>query len=145
MCEVPSLPHAVTSGNVRSSMAAQNTQSVTASRATVPGTGNDDPVAPPLFTQPAKRDYVPDAKRVGDGTQAPELAKARAYFEEGDYASARAEAKRVLKDPACTPQARMEAGDLIDRTDIDHGPIASAVAFVILLGLLLMYFAMNGK
>jgi hypothetical protein len=38
----------------------------------------------------------------------------------------------------------MEAGDLLDRTDIDHGPIAAAVAFVILLGLMLMYFATNG-
>ena len=126
-------------------MAAQNTQSVTASRATVPGTGNDDPVAPQLFTQAPKRDYVPDAKRVGDGMQAPELAKARGFFDEGDFASARAEARRVLKDPASGPQARMEAADLIDRTDIDHGPIATAVAFVILLGLLLMYFSMNGK
>jgi hypothetical protein len=124
---------------------AQNTQSVTASRNTVPGTGNDEPVSPPLFTQPAKRDYIPDAKRVGDGAQAPELAKARASFEEGDFATARAEARRILKDKAAGPQAKMEAADLIDRTDIDHGPIATAVAFVILLGLLLMYFAMNGK
>lgn len=124
---------------------AQNTQSATASRASVPGTANDEPVAPPLFTQPAKREYIPDAKRVGDGLQAPELAKARAAFQEGDYASARAEAKRVLKDAASSPQARMEAGDLLDRTDVDHGPIATAVAFVILLGLLLMYFSMNGK
>lgn len=124
---------------------AQNTQSATASRATVPGTANDEPVAPSLFTQPAKRDYVPDAKRVGDGLQADELAKARAHFDEGNFASARAEAKRVLKNKGATPQAQMEAGDLIDRTDIDHGPIAAAVAFVILLGLLLMYFAMNGK
>ncbi len=124
---------------------AQNTQSVTASRGTVPGTANDAPVAPPLFTQAAKRDYVPDAKRVGDGMQAPELAQARALMDEGDFASARREAKRVLKDQQSGPQARMEAQDLIDRTDIDHGPIAAAVAFVILLGLLLMYFAMNGK
>ena len=124
---------------------AQNTQSATASRAGVPGTANDEPVAPPLFTQPPRREYIPDAKRVGDGTQAPELAKARALFDEGNYAGARAEAKRLLKDKNATPQARMEAGDLIDRTDIDHGPIATAVAFVILLGLMLMYFGMNGK
>lgn len=124
---------------------AQNTQSATATRATTPGTANDAPVAPPLFTQPAKRDYVPDAKRVGDGMQAPELDKARAFFAEGAYAEARAEARRVLKDAAASAQARMEAGDLIDRTDVDHGPIATAVAFVILLGLLLMYFSMNGK
>ena len=39
----------------------------------------------------------------------------------------------------------MEAGDLLDRTEIDHGPIAAAVAFVILLGLMLMFFATNGK
>ena len=124
---------------------AANTQSATAGRATVPGTANDEPVAPPLFTQPAKREYIPDAKRVGDGLQAPELEKARAFFAEGDYANARVEARRVLKDKTASPQAHMEAGDLIDRTDVDHGPIATAVAFVILLGLLLMYFAMNGK
>ena len=76
---------------------------------------------------------------------AKELEKARAFFVEGDYASARAEARLVLRDKTASAQARMEAGDLIDRTDIDHGPIATAVAFVILLGLLLMYFSMNGK
>lgn len=124
---------------------AANTQSATASRATVPGTANDEPVTPQLFTQPSKRDYIPDAKRVGDGLQAKELEQARAHFADGDFALARAEARRVLKDKASSPQARMEAGDLIDRTDVDHGPIATAVAFVILLGLLLMYFAMNGK
>ena len=125
---------------------AQNTQSATASRATVPGTANDEPVSPQLFTTAAKRDYVPDAKRVGDATlKAAELARARAAFAEGDYATARAEAKRVLKDKATAPAARMEAGDILDRTDIDHGPIATAVAFVILLGLMLMYFGMNGK
>ncbi len=124
---------------------AQNTQSATAARATVPGTANDEPVAPALFTQPAKRDYVPDAKRVGDGAQAPELAKAREAFAAGDYQLARAEAKRVLKSGEASAQARMEAGDLVDRTAIDHGPIATAVAFVILLGLMLMYFATNGK
>jgi hypothetical protein len=124
---------------------AQNTQSATASRATTPGTANDAPVAPPLFTQPAKRDYIPDAKRVGDGMQAPELTQARAHFDAGDYGQARSEARRVLRDAASSAQARMEAGDLLDRTDIDHGPIATAVAFVILLGLLLMYFSMNGK
>jgi len=124
---------------------AQNTQSSTAARSTVPGTANDEPVAPPLFTQPAKRDYVPDAKRVGDGAQAPELTKARELFAAGDYAGARAEAKRVLASKEATAQAKMEAGDLMDRTDIDHGPIATAVAFVILLGLMLMYFATAGK
>jgi hypothetical protein len=124
---------------------AQNTQSSTAARATVPGTANDAPIAPPLFTSPAKRDYVPDAKRVGDGMQAPELAAARDAFAAGDYAIARREAKRVLKQKDVTPQARMEAGDLLDRTDVDHGPIATAVAFLILLGLMLMFFATNGK
>jgi hypothetical protein len=121
---------------------AQNTQSSTASRATVPGTANDAPVAPALFT--AKREYIPDAARVGDGTQAPELARARELYAEGDYASARAEAKRILRSKECSAQARMEAGDLLDRTDIDHGPIAAAVAFVILLGLMLMYFGTKG-
>ena len=124
---------------------AQNTQSSTAARATVPGTANDAPVAPALFTQPSKREYIPDARRVGDGTQAPELAKARELYAEGDYGPARAEAKRVLRSKESSAQARMEAGDLLDRTDIDHGPIAAAVAFVILLGLMLMYFATNGK
>ena len=124
---------------------AQNTQSSTATRATVPGTANDEPVAPTLFTQPAKREYVPDAKRVGDGAQAPELAKARELFAAGEYQAARAEAKHVLKNKDAGAQAKMEAGDLIDRTDIDHGPIAAAVAFIILLGLMLMYFATAGK
>jgi hypothetical protein len=124
---------------------AQNTQSVTASRATVPGTANDTPVAPPLFTAPSKREYIPDAKRVGDGAQAPELARARELFAEGDYHGARAEAKRVIKAGDSSAQARMEAGDLLDKTEIDHGPIAAAVAFLVLLGLMLMYFATNGK
>jgi hypothetical protein len=124
---------------------AQNTQSTTASRATVPGTANDEPVAPSLFTSPARRDYIPDAKRVGEGAQAPELEKARAAFADDDFATARAEARRVLKGKEASPAAKMEAADLIDRTDIDHGPIATAVAFVILLGLMLMYFGMNGK
>jgi hypothetical protein len=124
---------------------AQNTQSATASRATVPGTANDQPVAPPLFTAPSKREYIPDAKRVGDGLQAPELAAARAAFDEGDYATARSHAKKVVKSKDSSPQAKMEAGDLLDRTDIDHGPIATAVAFFILLGLMLMYFATLGK
>ena len=124
---------------------AQNTQSVTATRNTVPGTANDAPVAPPLFTEAPKRDYIPDAKRVGDGALAPELAKARELFADGDYQGARTEAKRVAKSKDVTPQARMEAGDLLDRTEIDHGPIAAAVAFVILLGLMLMFLATNGK
>jgi len=124
---------------------AQNTQSSTAARATVPGTANDTPVAPTLFTEPAKREYIPDAKRVGDGAQAPELARARELFAEGDYAGARAEAKRVRATRDASPQAKMEAGDLIDSTDVDHGPIAAAVAFIILLGLMLMYFATAGK
>jgi hypothetical protein len=124
---------------------AQNSQSSTASRATVPGTANDAPVAPPLFTSPTKREYIPDAKRVGDGTQAPELAAAREAFANGDYSIARKEAKRVLRQKDVSPQARMEAGDLLDRTAVDHGPIATAVAFLILLGLMLMFFATNGK
>ena len=60
-------------------------------------------------------------------------------------AGARAEAKRVLKSKDVSAAAKMEAGDLIDRTEIDHGPIATAVAFVILLGLMLMYLATSGK
>lgn len=124
---------------------AQNTQSTTASRNTVPGTANDAPVTPPLFTGPSKREYVPDAKRVGDGAQAPELARARELFAEGDYQGARSEAKRVLEASDVPAQAKMEAGDLIDRTDVDHGPIAAAVAFLILLGLMLMFFATSGK
>jgi hypothetical protein len=38
----------------------------------------------------------------------------------------------------------MEAGDMLDRTALDHGPLAAAVAFLILLGLMLMYFSVNG-
>ena len=124
---------------------AQNTQSVTASRNTVPGTANDAPAAPELFTEPARRDYIPDAKRVGDGAQAPELAKARALFADGDYTGARAEAKRVTKDAQASAAAKMEAGDLLDRTAVDHGPIATAVAFVILFALMLMFFYTSGK
>jgi hypothetical protein len=124
---------------------AQNTQSSTASRGTVAGTANDAPITPALFTNPAKREYIPDAKRVGDGQQAPELDAARAAFNSGDYAQARRAARKVLKQKDATPQAKMEAGDLIDRTDVDHGPIATAVAFLILLGLMLMFFATQGK
>jgi hypothetical protein len=124
---------------------AQNTQSSSAARATIPGTANDAPVTPPLFTAPAKRDYIPDAKRVGDGAQVPELATARDAFSAGDYAAARREAKKVLKQKDLAPQARMEAGDILDATAIDHGPIATAVAFLILLGLMLMFFSINGK
>jgi hypothetical protein len=122
---------------------AQNTQSATASRATLPGTANDEPVGPPLFTTP-RREYIADAKRVGDGLQAPELERARALFAEGDFHRARAEARRVLKSKEAAPAAKMEAADLIDRTAIDHGPIAAAVAFVIMLGLMLMYLATSG-
>jgi hypothetical protein len=124
---------------------AQNTQSTTAARATTAGTANDAPVTPPLFTEAVRRDYIPDAKRLYEGAQTPEMAKARAFFEEGDYAGARAEAKRVFKSKDAPPAAKMEAGDLLDRTEIDHGPVAAAVAFVILLGLMLMYFATFGK
>jgi hypothetical protein len=122
---------------------AQNSQSTTAARATVAGTANDAPVEPQLFT--ARRDYIPDAKRVGDGAQTPELAKARELFAAGDFSRARAEARRVLRGKDAPPQAKMEAGDLIDRTDIDHGPVAAAVAFVILFALMLMYLATVGK
>lgn len=123
---------------------AQNTQSATASRNTVPGTANDAPVAPALFTSAPRRDYVPDAKRVPEGLATPELSQARALFEEGDYAGARRAAKAVLRGKDASAEARMEAGDLLDRTAIDHGPLAAAVAFVILLGLMLMYFSVNG-
>ena len=98
---------------------AQNTQSVTASRNTIAGTANDAPATPQLFTEPARREYIPDAKRVGDGAPAPELARAREAFANGDYAIARAEAKRVVRDASASPLARMEAGDLLDRTAID--------------------------
>jgi hypothetical protein len=121
----------------------QNTPSATATRNTVPGTANERPVAPPLFT--AKREYIPDAKRVTELLQTKELEQARAFFDEGDFAAARREAKRVLRAKDSSPEARMEAGDLLDRTAIDHGPIAAAVAFLILFGLMLMYFATNGR
>ena len=59
------MPGRATSSTFRHGMA-QNTQSATASRAGVPGTANDEPVAPPLFTQPPRREYITDAKRVGE-------------------------------------------------------------------------------
>ncbi len=122
---------------------AQNTQSATASRATVPGTANEAPLSPALFT--ARRDYTPDAKRLKESLQTPEMARARALFDQGNYAGARSEAKRVRKGKDTPTAAKMEAGDLLDRTAIDQGPIATAVAFVIMLGLMLMFFAANGK
>jgi len=123
---------------------AQNTQSATASRNSVPGTANENPVAPPLFTT-TKREYIPDAKRATELLQTKEMEQARALFDEGDYGAARRAAKRVFKGKDISPEARMEAGDLLDRTAIDHGPIAAAVAFLILFGLMLMYFATNGR
>ena len=124
---------------------AQNSQSSTASRASIPGTANADPIAPALFTAPARREYIPDAKRQGEGLSTPEMEKARALFASGDYQAARAEARRLLKDRKTAAPAMMEAQDLIDRTDLDHGPLAAAVGFLIMLGLMLMFFATNGK
>ena len=43
---------------------AQNSQSATASRNTVPGTANPAPIAPALFSNTPRREYIPDAKRV---------------------------------------------------------------------------------
>jgi hypothetical protein len=123
---------------------AQNSQSATAARNTVPGTANPSPVSPPLFTAPPRRDYVPDAKRVSGTLATKECEGARAFFAAGDYARCRAEARHVLKDKGSSDEARMEAQDLIDRTDIDHGPIATAVAFVILVALMLMFVATSG-
>ena len=122
---------------------AQNSPSATASRNTVPGTANDKPISPSLFT--AKREYIPDAKRASELLATPEMQQARAYFDEGAFAAARREAKRVLRSKESSAEARMEAGDLLDRTSIDQGPIAAAVAFLILFGLMLMYFATNGR
>ncbi len=123
---------------------AQNSQSATASRNTVAGTANQNPQQPALFTQPARREYTPDAKRVLGTLETPELSAARALYEQGDYAAARSEAKRVLADAASSADAKMEAGDLLDRTALDHGPIATAVAFLILVALMLMYVFNNG-
>lgn len=138
------LPLGPGSGTFRAPMA-QNSQSATAPRASVPGTANDAPVAPPLFTTASKREYIPDAKRLKESFATPEMAQSRALFDDGDYARARAEARRVLKLKDAPAEAKMEAQDLIDRTDIDHGPIATAVALLILFGLMLMFFATNGK
>lgn len=123
---------------------AQNTASATAGRNTVPGTANEQPVAPPLFTGAPRREYTPDAKRMKEPLATPEMEKARALFDEGNFAAARAEAKRVRRSKEASREARMEAGDLLDRTAIDQGPLAAAVGFLILLGLLLMYVATNG-
>lgn len=122
---------------------AQNTPSATASRNTVPGTANDKPISPSLFT--TRREYIPDAKRATELLATAEMAQARAFFDEGHFAAARREARRVLRAKESSPEARMEAGDLLDRTAIDQGPIAAAVAFLILFGLMLMYFATNGR
>jgi uncharacterized protein HemY len=122
---------------------AQNSQSATASRGTVPGTANEAPVAPNLFTTP-RRDYIADAQRVRESLQTPEMARARSLFEEGDYQAARREARQLLKRKDAPAEARSEAQDLLDRTDLDHGPLATAVALLILLGLLLMFFSVNG-
>ena len=124
---------------------AQNSQSATSERGTVPGTANPAPLAPALFTAPARRPYVADARRVGGAGGAPELAKAYSLFDQGDLRGARAAARALLGDKAAPEAARSEAQDLIDRTDLDHGPLAAAVAFLILLGLMLMYFATAGK
>jgi len=123
---------------------AQNSQSTTAARNTIPGTAHPSPVAPPLFTTAPRRDYVPDAMRVAGALETPELARARALYADGDYAGARAEARRVLKSKDAPAEARMEAGDLLDRTDIDHGPIATAVAFLILFALMVMFVVTSG-
>ena len=93
---------------------AQNTASVTASRNTVPGTANEEPVAPPLFTGAPRREYTPDAKRMKEPLATPELARARALFDEGNFAGARAEAKRVRRSKEASREARMEAGDLLE-------------------------------
>ena len=123
---------------------AQNSQSATASRNSIPGLANDAPVAPSLFTSAPRREYIPDAKRRQPMLATPELAKARDYFDGGDYQAARREAKQLLKSKDAPALARMEAGDILDRTALDHGPLATAVALLILLGLMLMYFATNG-
>ena len=88
-----SLKRALRSGSLPRLMA-QNTQSTTASRATVPGTANDAPVEPSLFT--ARREYIADAKRVGDGAQVPELAKARELFADWLRAHYSGKLKHVL-------------------------------------------------
>src|SRR5438093_12399937 len=116
---------------------AQNTQSATASRNTVPGTANEKPVAPSLFTT-SKREYIPDAKRVTELLQTKEMEEARALFEEGDYGAARRAAKRVLKAKDISREARMEAGDLLDQTAIDARPIAAAVASLTPFGLVVI-------
>jgi len=85
---------------------AQNTQSATASRNTVPGTANEKPVAPALFTT-TKREYIPDAKRATELLQTKEMEQARVLFDEGDYGAARREAKRVLKTKDVSPEARL--------------------------------------
>ena len=127
---------------------AQNSQSSTATRNTVPGTANPNPVAPELFTGStgvARRDYIPDAKRVSGTLATPECAHARELFAAGNYGTCRAEAKRVIADKSSPAEAKMEAGDLLDKTALDHGPIATAVAFLILFALMLMFVTQNGS
>lgn len=127
---------------------AQNSQSATATRNTVPGTANANPITPELFTGStgvARRDYIPDAKRVSGMLETEECAQARALFADGDYGRCRAEAKRIVAAKDTSAEAKMEAGDLLDKTALDQGPIATAVAFLILLALILMFVAQNGS
>src|SRR4051812_50130464 len=97
---------------------AQNPSPATAGRNTVPGTANEEPVAPPLFTGAPRREYTPDAKRMKEPLATPELARARAQFDEGNFAAARAEARRGLPPQEAPAGGRMGAGDLPRRAAV---------------------------
>jgi hypothetical protein len=67
------------------------------------------------------------------------MAKARALFSGEDFRGAKAECRRILRDPASTEQAKMEAMDMLDRLRVDPGPLAATVAGLIIIGLLFLY------
>ncbi len=88
-----------------------------------------------------RRDYIPDAARMGGPLATEQLAAARTFLAGGNTRGARSEAKRVLKDAAAPTNAKWEAEDLLDRTSIDAGPLAAGVAMLIAIALMLMYYA----
>ncbi len=81
------------------------------------------------------------AKRKSSSLSTPQCARARELLDQGDIRGARAECKRIVKDAGAPGDAKSEAQDILDSTDIDAGPLAMAVAALITLGFLFMYLA----
>ena len=91
--------------------------------------------------KPIKREFVADSYGT-ERTPPPlteQMTKARALFGDEDFRGARAECKRVLRDPASPEQAKMEAMDMLDRLRVDPGPLAAVVAGIITIGLLFLF------